>query len=860
MLKKAFALLLFSSVFVFAQAQLVINEVSQGNTGNREYVEFVVVGTPNCTQQCVDLRGWIIDDNNGFHAQGSGTGIAAGCMRFRNIPQWACVPLGSIILVYNESDKNPSITLADDPTDANNDKVYIIPANSNVLEGNSLNPSVPNGSSYTGFTFTTPAQWIFVEMGNGNDCFQTVAPTNLTASHHSVGWGNNTQSIDIYFSGSAGGLVFYNSNATDTSPYTQSNWVTASVAGNETPGLVNNTANGNWIQFLRNQSTSTTPVTTNRSACILNGQSIVIGGINRTTAGVYSDTLTAAGGCDSIVITNLRVSTPFALPLNPPPACDSFTYQGFTFRNDTTVRDTLLTSLGCDSVYVTANIIVNNSKRDTVNACINPGGSYFAGGSPRTTAGFYNDTYTAAIGCDSVVTTNLRLITPTTVNQTLQDCNSVTLLGNTYTSSTVVRDTTVSAQQCDSVYSVYNIVISSVLRDTIDVCINQGGSYFAAGANQTASGFYADTFQIGGSGCDSIRVVNLNVINPATQSQNISACNSYTFNGVTYSSSTSVIDTIQSALGCDSVYNTINVNITQNITTQIAVCINVGESYFAGGALQTTSGAYQDTFPSSNSCDSIVTTNLNVITVTTAVADIVACNSYTLNGVTYTSSIDVSDTIRNNQGCITNITINSIFIDGNKYDTVTACINPGESYFAGGGNQTNGGVYYDTVPSLNQGFCPTFRSTVLELIVPQADTLPTINAVDRILINGTVYTENTVIQNVTLSQQGCDSLLQLQPIVITKTPEGKLFMPNVFSPNGDDVNDLIEPLYNSSITILSFKIFNRWGEMVYNGQRGWDGFFNGALQKPDVYVYTLSATDKSSGKTLHYTGSLTLIM
>jgi gliding motility-associated-like protein len=303
-----------------------------------------------------------------------------------------------------------------------------------------------------------------------------------------------------------------------------------------------------------------------------------------------------------------------------------------------------------------------------------------------------------------------------------------------------------------------------------------------------------------------------------------------------------------------------NITITQNIATQIGVCINAGESYFAGGALQTTSGAYQDTFPSSNICDSIVTTNLNVITIATTIADIVACNNYTLNGITYTSSIDVSDTIRNNQGCITNITINSIFIDGNKYDTVTACINPGESYFVGGGNQTNGGVYYDTISASTQGYCPTFRSTFLELIIPQTDTLQTINAIDRILINGTVYTENTVIENVTLSKLGCDSLLQYQPIKIIKTPEGKLFMPNVFSPNGDGVNDLIEPLYNASITILSFKIFNRWGEMIFNGQKGWDGYYNGMLQKPDVYVYTLSATDKSSGKTLHYNGSLTLIM
>jgi len=857
-MKKAFALMLFCCVYSFAQSQLVINEVSQGSTGNREYVEFVVVGTPDCTQQCADLRGWIIDDNNGFHAQGSGTGIAAGCLRFRNIPQWACVPFGSIILVYNEGEKNTSITLANDPTDANNDSVYIIPANSTVLEGNAQYPSVPNGSSYSGFTFTTPTQWVFVEMGNGNDCFQTVSPSNITVSYHSVGWGNNTQNVDVHFTGSAGGKVFFNANSTNDNPHLQSNWITANVAGNETPGLVNNTANGNWIQSLRNQPTVNVPVITNKAICILNGESVVIGGVNRTTPGFYNDTLASASGCDSIVITQLRVNTPFALPLNPAPSCDSFAYQGIVLRNDTVLYDTLRTSLGCDSIYITANIRVNKSKRDTVTACINPGGSFFAGGALQSTSGFYNDVFMAANGCDSVVTTNLQLIVPSTTNQTLQSCNSVTLLGNTYTSSTVVRDTTQSAQMCDSIYNIYNIVIANVLRDTTAVCINTGNSYFAAGANQTSSGFYADTFQVGG--CDSIRVVNLNVITPTTQTQNVAACNSYTYNGVIYVSSTSVVDTVQSGLGCDSIYNVVNIAITSSIETRVDVCINAGESYFAGGALQNTSGEYRDTLSASNNCDSVVVTDLNVIVVSRPVADVVGCNSYTLNGVTYTASVTVFDTTRNLQGCIVGIITTSIVIRNNDYDTVYACINQGESYFAGGSNQTTAGVYYDTVPIFFPVSCPTFRTTILALIVPGSDTLPTINAVDRILLNGVLYSENTVVENVTLSKQGCDSLVQYQPIVITKTPEAKLFMPNVFSPNGDRINDLIEPLYNESVNILAFKVFNRWGELVYSGQSGWDGYFNGALQKPDVYVYTLAAEDKSSGKIIHLNGSLTLVM
>jgi hypothetical protein len=100
--------------------------------GTREYMEFLVVGDP-CTT--VDLRGWIIDDNNGpddaicegFSTQFASAGIAGGYVRFRNMYALGCVPVGSIILVYNGAEKNTSITLADDPTDSNGDLVYVLP-------------------------------------------------------------------------------------------------------------------------------------------------------------------------------------------------------------------------------------------------------------------------------------------------------------------------------------------------------------------------------------------------------------------------------------------------------------------------------------------------------------------------------------------------------------------------------------------------------------------------------------------------------------------------------------------------------------------------------------------------------------
>src|SRR5688500_7373071 len=110
-LKQIFPQLIISCSFfffqpVFAQS-VVINEVSQGTVGSQEYVEFLVIGPNlvNCsdTPPCLDLRGYIFDDNNGFLNGGptSGVGIASGACRFSNDVFWSCIPVGTIIVVYN---------------------------------------------------------------------------------------------------------------------------------------------------------------------------------------------------------------------------------------------------------------------------------------------------------------------------------------------------------------------------------------------------------------------------------------------------------------------------------------------------------------------------------------------------------------------------------------------------------------------------------------------------------------------------------------------------------------------------------------------------------------------------------------
>ncbi len=89
-------------------------------------------------------------------------------------------------------------------------------------------------------------------------------------------------------------------------------------------------------------------------------------------------------------------------------------------------------------------------------------------------------------------------------------------------------------------------------------------------------------------------------------------------------------------------------------------------------------------------------------------------------------------------------------------------------------------------------------------------------------------------------------------------------IPNVFTPNGDGMNDYFFPrdLLTSRLTGFTMSVYNRWGQKVYETNqtsgRGWDGRFNGALQPEGVYAYVIIA-EINGGRKERFQGSVTLL-
>jgi gliding motility-associated-like protein len=79
--------------------------------------------------------------------------------------------------------------------------------------------------------------------------------------------------------------------------------------------------------------------------------------------------------------------------------------------------------------------------------------------------------------------------------------------------------------------------------------------------------------------------------------------------------------------------------------------------------------------------------------------------------------------------------------------------------------------------------------------------------------------------------------------VIRKTSgcERKIMVPSAFTPDGNGVNDLFRPVVFGTPAVYEFKIFDRWGNMVFQSKtpgQGWNGIVNGKRQTTGLYVWT----------------------
>ena len=195
-----------------------------------------------------------------------------------------------------------------------------------------------------------------------------------------------------------------------------------------------------------------------------------------------------------------------------------------------------------------------------------------------------------------------------------------------------------------------------------------------------------DTIQYA-AGVYHILKYRVTILESKSHYETVEACDSYTWNGETYTKSGDYVYTTTATNGCDSIV-TLHLTINQSVVTEETVF--ACDSYDWNGATYTTSGDYTYTTATANGCDSVVTLHLTIYQSETAEETVVACDSYEWNGTTYTESGDYTYFSAADNGCDRIVTLRlTIHQSETVEETVVAC----DSYSWNGATYNESGDY-----------------------------------------------------------------------------------------------------------------------------------------------------------------------
>jgi len=301
-------------------------------------------------------------------------------------------------------------------------------------------------------------------------------------------------------------------------------------------------------------------------------------------------------------------------------SCGSYTSpsQKYIWSQNGIYFDTLLTTIGCEK-YLWIDLHILPSFKDTIFAVsceeyISPSGTKI-----WKSSGVYIDTLSSQTGCDSLIQVNLTIY-PTSVDSLkLVTCGNYTSpSGKIWRSSGMYKDTLPNALGCDSIFiielDIKQNTFFSYSTTTCDSLISPSKRY-----TWKNSGTYYDTL-LTQYGCDSTIEVQLIVNSSYKDTVMAFACGYYLSpsGNFTWSSSGIYTETLQLPTGCDS---TVIVNLTIAQSNSAVIQVQACDAYISpsGKFTWTQSGVYNDTILNQAGCDSLITINLNIDEVDTNV-------------------------------------------------------------------------------------------------------------------------------------------------------------------------------------------------------------------------------------------------
>ncbi len=533
---------------------------------------------------------------------------------------------------------------------------------------------------------------------------------------------------------------------------------------------------------------------------------------NPTGTQIFSDA--SVSGCDSIININLRFAEPVEAEFSPILcAGETITINGNTYNADVPEGTEILlgaSSMGCDSTVHIA-LQFEEEITSTVQETLCVGESLLING---TTYNQDNPSGTerllaaGANGCDSIVMIDLSFHTEARLDiiETLCMGEAMILNGMTYDENTPEGTEILigaSSTGCDSTIvvnlSFYEEVRSLLAETLCEKESLQVGEQVFSTDNPSGTVTLANANI---NGCDSIVDVQLAFVTQDTSRLTTTLCadESIVINGTSYDQSNPTgMELIASDVGCDSLIF-INLSFTPPISvltsSEAPTCVEDSDGTLrienvTGGTSPYTlflneNSRMPDNFP-------IQFSNL-------------AAGQYALE-------------IEDAAGCVRTQTIEVASPEA-------VIVNLGEDLFIDLGDSIQ--------------IASTISDNVLDWEWASTDFLSSPTALSTFAMppRSTVYTLTVY------DEEGCSASDQIRIIV---NLERNVFVPNIFSPNEDGVNDFLTVYADGKVqNVKLFQIFDRWGNLIFensdflpnNPQAGWNGFVNGKLIHSGIYVYT----------------------
>lgn len=357
----------------------------------------------------------------------------------------------------------------------------------------------------------------------------------------------------------------------------------------------------------------------------------------------------------------------------------------------------------------------------------------------------------------------------------------------------------------------------------------------------TQSGTYTQSLP-NSFGCDSLITLNLSLQNTRTE-LSARACDRYAWNNRILTTSGIYIDSLKNSNGCDSIV-VLDLSIKNSISTTVNKQICEGQS-FEG---YTKAGTYINSFTAANGCDSVRTLNLKVISKKSITINYTICQGQSYQG--HKSAGTYIETFTSSEGCDSIRTLNLVVHPVYEYE-ISPTICKGQSFLG----HTEPGTYKDTLHT--QLGCDSIIIIHLKIMDKPVSTLPKDTSFcpgDSLLLYAGkaasyLWQNNYTQDHITVKTPGVYSVTlfnscgnTFDQVIVTNLNCTTEF-PTAFTPNNDGKNEQFKILNPYSIKDFHLTVYNRWGQPVFeshNASTGWDGTLAGRPQDPGVFIWHCS--------------------